>query len=45
MYFDRRSAVHETLTRLAKNLDELNVDYAIAGAISAKVGRRAKVRS
>jgi hypothetical protein len=34
MYFDRRSAVHETLTRLAKNLDDLNVDYAIAGAMA-----------
>jgi hypothetical protein len=34
MYFDRRSAVHDTLTRLAKNLNELNVDYAIAGAMA-----------
>jgi hypothetical protein len=34
MYFDRRSAVHETLTRLAKTLDELNIDYAIAGAMA-----------
>ena len=34
MYFDRRSAVHETLTRLARTLDELGVDYAIAGAMA-----------
>jgi hypothetical protein len=34
MYFDRRSAVHDTLTRLAKNLNDLNVDYAIAGAMA-----------
>jgi hypothetical protein len=34
MYFDRRSAVHETLRRLSKNLDDLGVDYAIAGAMA-----------
>jgi hypothetical protein len=34
MYFDRRSAVHETLTRLAKNLSDLDVDYAVAGAMA-----------
>jgi len=34
MYFDRRSAVHETLYRLSKNLDELGVDYAVAGAMA-----------
>lgn len=34
MYFDRRSAVHDTLCRLAKNLDELGIDYAIAGAMA-----------
>jgi hypothetical protein len=34
MFFERRSAVHETLTRLAKSLDELGVDYAIAGAMA-----------
>lgn len=34
MYFERRSAVHETLTRLTKALDELQVDYAVAGAMA-----------
>ena len=34
MYFDRRSAVHETLRRLSKNLDDISVDYAIAGAMA-----------
>ena len=34
MFFDRRSAVHETLTRLTKVLGELDVDYAIAGAMA-----------
>jgi hypothetical protein len=34
MFFERRSAVHETLDRLTKNLDELGVDYAIAGAMA-----------
>lgn len=34
MYFDRRSAVHDTLDRLTKALDELQIDYAIAGAMA-----------
>jgi hypothetical protein len=34
MFFERRSAVHETLQRLAKSLDELGIDYAIAGAMA-----------
>jgi len=34
MYFDRRSAVHETLRRLTKALDELRVDYVVAGAMA-----------
>lgn len=34
MYFERRSAVHETLSRLTKALDELKIDYAIAGAMA-----------
>jgi hypothetical protein len=34
MFFERRSAVHETLQRLAKSLEELDIDYAIAGAMA-----------
>jgi hypothetical protein len=34
MYFDRRSAVHDTLRRLTKTLDELKIDYAVAGAMA-----------
>jgi hypothetical protein len=34
MFFDRRSAVHDTLRRLTKSLEELEVDYAIAGAMA-----------
>lgn len=34
MYFERRSAVHETLTRLTTSLEELNIDYAVAGAMA-----------
>jgi hypothetical protein len=34
MYFDRRSAVHDTLGRLSKALDEAQIDYAIAGAMA-----------
>ncbi|MGD9634624.1 MAG: hypothetical protein AB7G28_11815 [Pirellulales bacterium] len=34
MYFERRSAVHDTLTRLTKSLDELGIDYAVAGAMA-----------
>jgi hypothetical protein len=34
MYFERRSAVHDTLTRLTKSLDELEIDYAVAGAMA-----------
>ena len=34
MYFERRSAVHDTLTRLTKSLDKLEIDYAVAGAMA-----------
>lgn len=34
MYFERRSAVHVTLERLTKSLDELQIDYAVAGAMA-----------
>jgi hypothetical protein len=34
MYFERRSAVHDTLTRLTKSLDDLQIDYAVAGAMA-----------
>ena len=34
MHFEERSAVHTTLRNLVKALDELGVDYAIAGAMA-----------
>ena len=34
MHFEGNSAVHRTLRRLATRLDELGVDYAIAGGIA-----------
>jgi hypothetical protein len=34
MHFEGTSAVHRTLKRLAHRLDELNVDYAIAGGMA-----------
>jgi hypothetical protein len=34
MFFDRRSAVHDTLTRLTKSLDDLQIEYAVAGAMA-----------
>jgi len=33
MYFDGNSAVHKTLQGIARRLDELGVDYAIAGGM------------
>jgi hypothetical protein len=33
MYFEGSSAVHATLRRLAQRLDELGIDYAIAGGM------------
>jgi hypothetical protein len=32
MHFDAQSAVHRTLRRLTKRLDEIPVDYAVVGA-------------
>lgn len=34
MFFERRSAVHETLQRLTKSLSELEIDYAVAGSMA-----------
>ena len=34
MFFERRSAVHDTLTRLTRSLDELQIEYAVAGAMA-----------
>ena len=34
MHFERRSAVHETLERVTKSLNELGIDYAVAGAMA-----------
>jgi hypothetical protein len=34
MHFERDSAVHKTLERIVKRLDELGVPYAIAGAMA-----------
>jgi len=34
MYFERRSAVHDTLARLTKTLDDLQIDYAVAGTMA-----------
>jgi hypothetical protein len=33
MYFEGNSAVHKTLHRIAQKLDELEIDYAIAGGM------------
>ena len=33
MYFQGNSAVHQTLSRIAQRLSELNIDYAIAGGM------------
>jgi hypothetical protein len=33
LYFQGTSAVHQTLTRIAQRLAELNIDYAIAGGM------------
>jgi hypothetical protein len=33
MYFEGGNAVHKTLHRIAKQLDELGIDYAIAGGM------------
>ena len=34
MYFEERSAVHTTLRNLVKELNELGLDYAIAGGMA-----------
>lgn len=34
MHFDERSQVHQTLRRLAKKLDELQIPYAVAGGMA-----------
>jgi hypothetical protein len=34
MHFERRSEVHETLQRLTRSLNELGIDYAVAGAMA-----------
>jgi hypothetical protein len=34
MHFEKESAVHKTLDRIARKLDELGVDYAVAGAMA-----------
>lgn len=34
MYFEERSAVHDTMRHLVKELNELGVDYAIAGGMA-----------
>jgi hypothetical protein len=34
MHFEERSAVHKTMQNLAKRLDELGVDFAVAGAMA-----------
>src|SRR5438270_13926502 len=33
MYFEGNSAVHKTLNHIAQRLDELQIDYAIAGGM------------
>jgi hypothetical protein len=34
MHFDKQNAVHKTLARLATRLDQLGVDYAVAGSMA-----------
>jgi hypothetical protein len=34
MHFEKESAVHKTLARIARRLDELGVPYAVVGAIA-----------
>ncbi|MGD9856996.1 MAG: hypothetical protein AB7U20_18760 [Planctomycetaceae bacterium] len=34
MHFEKHSAVHETLKRIAQRLDEIGVEYAIAGGMA-----------
>jgi hypothetical protein len=34
MHFEKESAVHKTLDRIARKLDELHVPYAVAGGIA-----------
>src|SRR4051812_20245237 len=34
MHFEKGSAVHKTLERIARRLDELNIPYAIAGGMA-----------
>lgn len=37
LFFMEKSPIHDTMRRLAKKLDELNVPFAIAGAMAANV--------
>lgn len=34
MHFERESAVHKALRKITKRLDELNISYAVAGAMA-----------
>lgn len=34
MHFEKQSAVHKTLEKLARRLDELNIPYALSGAMA-----------
>jgi hypothetical protein len=34
MHFEERSAVHETMHKLARRLDELGVEFVVAGAMA-----------
>jgi hypothetical protein len=34
MHFEKESAVHKTLQRIARRLDELNIPYAVAGGMA-----------
>lgn len=34
LHFEERSAVHKTLRKLTQALDDLGIDYAIAGAMA-----------
>src|SRR5712692_3915156 len=34
MHFDKGNAVHKTLRRICKRLDELGIPYAVAGAMA-----------
>ncbi|HEV3116105.1 MAG TPA: hypothetical protein VGY58_03580, partial [Gemmataceae bacterium] len=34
MHFEKESAVHKTLTRIARRLGELGIPYAVAGGMA-----------